>query len=228
MCVCILGILSCNTDIDYDVFNDIPAVVGFDYSANQPILITPTEIFIAPELQDYFAYSILVEGEAIFAYFDVEKDQDISEGYRTISNFFYLKTGITKPIDGAEIDKEDFIPIEEMYALAFVIYDRIFFLYAAFDQTAYYRDYIFEMTYDGSLSDGIPTFSIRGKRDGEAYNTIAAYRTPYVFDMYNYMINLEKDSENKVKINLRYKTGVDDEGNEVWKDCKDNPIELKL
>ena len=71
------------------------------------------------------------------------------------------------------------------------------------------------------------TLSISGKTAGGKYGTIANQPTPYAFDIYEYIMSLEKDSDNKVKFNIRYKS-VDDDGIELWKDCRDNPIVVQL
>jgi len=216
----ILGLSSCKKEAD-DVIvygRDIPAIVGYDRSTNKPLLITSGEVLHAPDLRDYLLYYLLEEGDVILAYFYLNQSRQPADNkYRTVTFFDYWKLGVTSPTEEEEVDADDFIPVEYMTLYDFIIYDRIYVLFAGFIHTSYYRDFDYEMTYDaGETDDEIPVLSVRAKPRGQEYKTLAEYRCPYAFDMYEYLMSLEKDAENKVRFDIRYGMGKDGDGNEVW------------
>lgn len=230
LCALSLGLSGCmksSQNIQY--FTDVPAVIAYDRVFGQPVLITVTETFMAPELREYFQYAILREGEAILAFFNLDMNQEPVQGYRTITDFDCYQVGITTVVEEKEeVDKDDCLPIDEVQPFALIMHEKMLVMYVAFRQNTNFRSYTYTMTYDAGDTDGVPTLSVRSKGTGEPYATPAEFLTPYVFEMYDYIMSLPRDAQNQVKVNLRYRKGVDNSGNEIWAYCADNPLSIPL
>jgi len=228
--VLMLVFTSCNNDKgdDIEYIANIPAIVGYNYSLNQPVLITPGEIFLAPDLDYDFYYLLLYEGDAVMAYISLNHTRQPSKDYRTVSVLDYTYFDKASPFVEGESDATNFVPVEDMRLYAMIMHDRIQVLFAGFSHTSYYRDFDYEMTYDPDETGKTLTLSVRATGKGREYQTKESFWWVGVFDMYEYLMTLEKDSENKVKLNFRYNTGEDVDGNELWEDCADNPLTITL
>ena len=229
--ICILslvlsGCMKTSENVHY--YNDVPALVGYDRIIGQPVLITYAEVFVAPEVGIELQYATLSEGEAILAYFSLDENQDPIEGYRTITDFNCVKLGISSVMEAHEVIANDYTPIDEIEAFGLIVHEKKMVMYVAFSQNTRYRSYEYEMTFDADEKTAIPTLSIRSKVKGQEYEESVGYLTPYVFDMYDYVMSQPKNSDNQVLVNLRYQTGVDGSGNEIWAYYASNPLSIPV
>jgi len=217
----------CNKKTDDIEFGrDVPAIVGYDYVNSLPLLITAGETLHAPELRQYLAHSLLKEDDVILADFLLNNSRQTMEDYRTVTNLDYWKLGVTSPVTDGEDDNGRFTPVEDMFLYDMIIHDRMCIIFAGFKHSSYFRDYDYEMTYDPDEAGLTPTISLRAKTRGAEYQTKVEYWQPYAFSMYDFLMSLERDSENRASFNLRYKTDEDSDGNEVWENWKYNPVSI--
>jgi hypothetical protein len=91
-----------------------------------------------------------------------------------------------------------------------------------------YKDFDFEMTYNADETDEIPTLSIRAKSKGQEYPSLVEMTHLHAFHMYDYLMSLETNADNKLKLNIRFSTGMNADGKEVWKPWSGNPLEITL
>ena len=225
--ILMLGLSGCNKEKSDDIvfFRDIPAILGYDRTIGQAILITPGETFLAPELGDYLYYGLLLEDDALMTYFYVNRSRQPRQDYRTVTMYDWTIVDVASPIEADESEIDKLVPIDSMFCYAFVQHDRINVLYCGFyHKDTYFRTFDYEMTFDDEETGDVPTLSVRAKEKGSQALTKASFWWVYAFDMYEYLDTLERDSENKVRLNIRFKTGEDDEENEIWDDIKGNPL----
>ena len=201
-------------------FEYVPAVVGYSYDLFQPTINTLVGTFLAPELQNVL-FVELIEGDAILTSFYVNYDTQIASEYPIAYDVLYSKivTGYPQSIAEGQTTGDFDLPIENM-----VIYGRVgniwFFLFRHTAPTD--QKLVYEMTYESNATDNIPVVSIRAKKD-EQQDSQAATTTDYLyaFDMYTFFMTY-KDTNNWVKFKIQYKTGVDDDGNDKYKDYVDS------
>lgn len=228
LCIVSLCLSSCMKSGNVQHYYDVPAVVKMEPTIGQPVLITTKEVFVAPELREYFQYAILQEGEAVLAAFSLDPDQEPIQGYRTVLEFDCFQVGITAVAEEKDVDKTAFLPIQKIEPFALIVHEKILVMYVAFNHNTTFRKYAYTITYEPDETAEIPMLSIRARAVGDEYPTASESLWPYVFEMYDYIQTLPKDAQNQVRINLRYKTGVDNDGNEVWTTYANNPLIIPL
>ena len=217
----ILGLSGCfergDNVMSYDL---IPAIVGYSYQTFQPTLKTPGGTFLAPELQNNL-FVDLMEGDAILTSFYINYNEETLSEYFTAYNVLYTKVDKGWPqttFEGESTGNYD-VPIESMSIYGGVEYLWFF----VFRHTANYdQSFAYEMTYDEYSTDEIPTVYIRAKKYGQQGSaTTSTFDYPYAFDM-KYFIETHKDANNRIKFKIKYKTGVDDDGNDKYSDYIDS------
>ena len=230
ICILSLGLSSCMRPSGNMRFcTDVPAIVGYDLTIGQPILITVDGTFVVPDLREFFLYAVVAEGDAVLATFLYDEHQEPIDGYQTVLEFDCYKVGITTAVEeSAEVDIADCAPIEDAYPFGLIFHEGKLVLYMAFHQETTFRKYRYEITYDIDETTTVPTLSIRSKTDGDEYATPVGYQTPYVFEIYDYIMSQEKDEKNQVSVNVRYRKGVDSSGNEIWAYCAENPLPIPV
>jgi hypothetical protein len=193
---------------------ELPAIVGVNYDTFQPTITTSVGTFLAPELSSVL-YSELFDGDAIWAYFSVNYDQPTTSGDYIAYDISYGKVDIgwTQATVGGESTSGEFdISITKMWAID-LIGNIMFFV---FEQTAPNNQKMtYELTYDsGETSENV--VYIRAKKDyPESSETNVTLQYPFAFNMYSFFMT-HKDADNVVKFKIKYKTGVDDDGNDQY------------
>ena len=237
--ILMLGLSGCNDKGDDIIrFPYVPAIFGIDPDLRQTIMITPGEIFLAPDLEEYYYWGLLDEDYVLIA--DVllnnTRQPKNEKGYRTVTmnNYILVNNGRKSPIgenerneDYINIPIERFPSIDSMICFARVAHEMMDVLYTAFyHKSSRYRAFDYEMTYDPDETAEIPTLSVRAKGRGDFYSSSAPGEGIDAFNMHEYYTTLTRDSENKVRINFRFKTGEDEDGNEIWENMRGNPVTI--
>ena len=206
---------SCNKDGD-DIrnYSDVPAIVAFSSETFQPTIITSLGTFLAPELQK-FLYTAVVEGDAIWTYFTVNYDKPDDSGANIAYDLTFAKietAGARATWGGESVDGSYNIPIEKMW-IADVFNNRMFLVFEITvpnDQKMMY-----EMTYDLNEKDN-PEVYIRAKKnnpEGSGITTTVYY--PFAFNM-SHFFSTYKSADNLVKFKIKYKIGINVEGNDQF------------
>jgi hypothetical protein len=215
----LLGFSSClksGDNISY--YSDVPAIVGISSDTYQPTIITSSGTFLAPELQNVL-YTELVEGDAVWAYFNVNYDQPTESGTYQAYNIsvYKIATGWPQATGGGGSQAGNFdIPISNITVYDLVQND----LFIVFEHTTVPTDQqmTYEMTYDGNDTSSEPVIYLRAKKDGsESASSVGTLQYPFSFNMSSFF-STHKDSNNKVKFKVKYKTGVDANGNDQYSD----------
>jgi len=231
---CFLGILmlgfwGCRKDKekedDIEVFMQVPAIAKYNFHLEQPTLITPFDTLIAPQLlTDNAFYSL--EGLPLLISFYINYDQQSFEEYTTLwgdLGITPLKMEAARATNGGESETGDFdVSIEEIRPYAMI--DNIAFFY--FSHAVFGTYLVYEMTYDPDDTSDIPTVYFRAK-ESDKDNGIFPLE-PFIyfctFDLNDFLLEC-RNSEEKLKVNIKYKTGTDD-GKDVYNDWEGNPLEL--
>ena len=210
-----LGLSGCIKPGDsIENYNSVPAIVELSWEILQYTLKTPYGAIYSAEIQNA---TDLYEGDMLLTSFSVNYDQQTHENYTIASNLQYVKlmTGYAESTEGGESTSNDF----DLAISNFGIYGRIgYYWFFGFDhKTATENDkFIYEMTYDNEQTDGTPVVKIRAKKDGEG----SKYAV-WVFNMSSFYWTY-KDDNNVAKFNIQLKTGVDDDGNDIYEYCRDS------
>jgi hypothetical protein len=87
---------------------------------------------------------------------------------------------------------------------------------------------MYELTYDSNQSSELEIF-LRAKKDyPEGTESVGTLHYPFAFNMYPFFMT-HKDTDNMVRFKVKYKTGVDDEGNDRYNYYNQGAlIELKV
>ena len=193
----------------------IPAIVDFDFSSFQPLLITPfSRDFIAPELADKI-FTEINEGDALIVYFCIDYNQQPYADYYMVYNLQYVILEKSWPYAtaGGESTTDDFnYPVE---GLDIIGLERDVMFFAFYHKAHQEQKFTYEMTYDRANTAEIPILYIRAKKSGENLSGNINVGYPYAFNMYSFF-NEFKDSENWIRFEIHYKTGVDDDGNDIY------------
>jgi len=221
----ILGLSSCKKEADDIVYgSNVAAILGID---GQPVLITHDEILYAPDLSDFLYYNgiYLYEDDPVLASFALNRSrQPAGAKYRTVSIVDIIPLGLASAVEEDRGDKGTLVPIDSMFCFNVILHDRNNVLFAGFYHNSYYRFFDYEITYEVGEADEevtgqeFPVLSIRAKPlESSKKNTLAIYRYPYAFDLYEYFHEiLAPNAENKVTFGIRFSKGVDKDGVEDW------------
>ena len=215
-----LGLSGCMDKGDnIEPFPTMPAIVSFD-NIIQPVIITPWGTYYLSGLPND-----LMDEDAIWTQFSVNYDQQPpSSKYYVVSDFQYYKVGRNYPIEtagGMSANNFDF-PLKNVEPIGRVVYDWGDVLFFGFELTASSdQEFIYEMTYDPNEIDVV---YLRAKEN----SSMGAYPYFYAFDMRYYYTRLPGYSDHIVKFNIMYQTGVDEEGNDIYKAWDKNPCEIQL
>ena len=189
-------------------------IVELNWEIFQLTLKTPIGPVYASTLQ---TDPDLSEHDAVAASFSINFDQQTSDKYYVTSDLQAVKVNreSAEATPGGESMSGDFdLPIDDIGIWGNVGY-TIFFEFA--HKNATNQDtFLYEMTYDNEQTEGTPVVKIRAKK-----NSGGSKRAVCAFDMYIFFW-INRDDDNKVKFNIQYKTGVDEDGNDVYSYCKDN------
>jgi len=220
-----LGLSSCNDGDNIKPYWDVPAIVGFNSELSQPTLITSEETFIAPMLQRHLSIGDISLGDALLTFFEVNFDQQSFPGHIEVS--FLEAWHIDKTFPRQTITSEDHTTIENIAGHDVIIFNNknnivLFFAFEHLTHENQMFEYIMTYDPDDIAEMEIPTLYIRARKDGEGSgNVIDVRRRIHAFDMSEfYRIS------NKSKINIKFKIGEDQDGDDIFRSWARNPFEL--
>jgi len=209
--VLMLGLPSCmKTGDNISNYQDIPAIVGISYETFQPTIITSGGTFLAPELSNYL-YTELFEGDAIWIYyFSINYDQPTTTGEYIAYDlqFFTVETGWAQSGMSGEYD----VPITNM-GVADLVGNVMFCVFEHKAPTD--QKFRYELTYETNEASELELCIRAEYADTESTGTATTVNYPFAFNMY-YVFIQYKGADNIVKFKMKYKTGVDDEGNDEY------------
>ena len=207
-----LGLSSCiKPGKNIQEFKNIPAIVDFPFDLFQYALKTPYGPIYASELQNA---DDLSEGDALMVSFSVNYDQQNMEKYTMATDLEYIKLGLgnaTATVEGESMSDDFNLPIE-----TFGIYNNVeyyFFFGFSHKNLSEGDKLLYEMTYNREKTEETPELIVRAKKSSEGSKYAA-----YVFNLISFYFD-NKDSDNKLKFSIKYKTGVDEEGKDTFEYC---------
>lgn len=211
-----LGLSSCmKPGENIQNFSYLPAIVDFDFSFGFILKTTPLGILASNEIQTASGLDL---GDPILAFFSVNYDKQPSTEYTIVENFEYIKGSrgyAAKTSEGVSITGDYDLPIEMVEFFGYV--NNYIFLGFVHKGITDKDCFIYEMTYGNT-----PELFIRAKKiDTGSKNSLCA------FSMYSFFME-HKDAENKVEFTIKYKTGVDDKGDDVFKTLTDSYGNTKI
>ncbi len=209
------------------------AVVQYSsYYPGVTFLNTSYGVVAAPELKNQ-GYS---SGDCMFVAFTVDYDNQPSSSYLTASgitkdtykkiaktNIFMLDAG--SQVISNEIDalSEDSIKTVGLVGSVPCIDNNLFMGFDQLDGES--QNYEYTLVYSGSLIDDVPVLYVCAKKSGTSSATPYGDFRYQAFDLTSFLFQYS-DSENKFSFYLKYKTGVDAEGKNVYKSTTEKPITL--
>ncbi len=220
---------SCNTDPGPDYYNNVPAIVHYDNS-QQLFIKTSYGLFAAPEL----AGKYFIEGQCLWTSFIVDPDNQPSEGITTASSMQYIEVDHTAAEKVESLIDSYMDPIDDAVLYALTVGNTLFFGFE--HQAPKGQIYDYEIIFNEEKvidEDGVktPILYIKAlKRNVPSETTITTVGEFYAFDMtvlLDYM-KAQNPTIGKIKLYLEYKTGVDTEGNDVYKKFHDYPVTWPL
>jgi len=218
-----LGLASCKDGGDNIVsFWDIPAIVAYDHDINQPTLITSIGTLIAPGMIEPINEGKVFYGDAVLTSFEINYDeQPYPEQF--VATLYFIAI-IDKTWPQQTIGSDNYSSIENIEGFDRIIYndENNIVLFFVFKQRAK-EDQKFEyiMLYDSNDTSEIPTVYIFASKIGEGSGEEGTFDYIYAFDMSYFYRSTQKQ-----KINVKFKTGEDGEGNNLYGAWRNNPIEL--
>ena len=181
-------------------FDYIPAIV--DHSLFGDMLNTSLGPIRSQEISNA---TDLYYGDAILAFFTVNFDQQTSKEYTTVYNFDYIKVNYAtaeQSTGGPGFD----LPIEDIDILGWV--DNKWFFVFAHKEVSNNDFFFYQMVYDNDE----PIVYLRAKKpDTGIIKGVSAC----AFNMYPFFYK-HKGDDNKVSFSIKYKTGVDGDGRDVY------------
>lgn len=207
LCVLMLCLSSCmKTGDNISNYQDIPAIVGISHETFQPTIITSVGTFLAPELSNYL-YTDLYEGDAIWIYyFSINFNQPAISGEYIADNIRMDKVDegwVQESIsDGFDVPIQNFWVADLVGNVMFCVFEHT----APAD-----KKFKYEMTYESNETSELE-LCIGAKNDDTESSGIAG---TFAFNM-SYFFMTNKNADNVVKFKIKYKTGVDDAGNDQY------------
>jgi len=213
-------------------FYDEPVVV--DQMGNHPIVRNESYSFYVSELADNTA---LKAGDLLWTSFIVDLDDQESTDQYTAKDFRYGVVDSAKVIIPANAEafesylSDDYSASIELSVLYKYAIDSLWFF--GFQQQNQ-SNYTYELILNPDIekdSGNNPTLYIRAKQidNSEATNSGKSYSKGediFAFDVADF-VNYYRETISKtgnVRFNLKYKSGVDKEGNDIYKTFMSNPI----
>ncbi|MDR0546826.1 MAG: hypothetical protein LBG77_04480 [Dysgonamonadaceae bacterium] len=222
-----------NSNIVY--FYDEPAVV--ESTGENAVIRSSHDRFIVPALNN----TPLEASDLLFTAFVVDTDKKNGDYYQA-NNFKYLRVDSSKVI----------IPAGKTEFESYLADD-----YKAFiDEAVLYPDYLDKLLFFGfrrassssnfsfdfeiicnpetESENSYPTLYIRSKKTENATTTASTGReTVFAFDMTDFIDYYKtrvtgKPETNLIGFNLKYKTGTDEDGKDVYRAFRSNPIRWEI
>jgi len=220
-------------------FYDEPAVVI--QMGDNPLIRNESYVFHVPELA---GDTVLKAGNLLWTSFIVDLDNDVNYGediletyYHTATQFRYQTVDSAKaviPTDSIAFQSflsDDYsAPIELSVLYPYAI-DSLWFF--GFKQNDRSTNYTYELILNPTIeknSNSYPTLYIRAKQTNASSANSGKARSQdgnvFAFDVADFVkyYNDLNISTNQVRFNLKYKTGVDANGNDIYRSFRSNPI----
>jgi hypothetical protein len=216
-------------------FYDEPAVL--ETLGTNSVIRTPHGKFVVSSLED----NSLKQGALLWTAFTVDMNDKIPEAateqYRA-SAFQY------KEVDSAKV----ILPADPIEFNSCLSDDYSAFIYEA----VLYKDYIDSLLFFGFQREvhsnklmfryeiirnpeienpnGYPTFYIRSKKMDLTVEHTGSQETVFAFDMAEFIREYRKEvsANSPVKFILKYKTGVNEDGKDIYRDFRSNPIAWEI
>ena len=224
--LCMSGCFKVEPTEDIFVFR-APATVQLN-STMELVVSSKAGVYLAPELESKLVTEIDI-GDLIFTLFYVNfsKPQSLS-GFYTAYDINWAKVYTRTPVateDGVSETGDYDSPIKEIEVLDFW---KNFLYFGLVHSAPKDQQFTYEMTYDINETGNSPTVYIRAKKTGEEITgEIINTAMFYAFDMTELGLKF-KDLENKLNLNVKFKTGVNNDGDDVFKNFPYNPIFIQF
>ncbi len=227
LCILMFTLSSCkNKGDDIQSYSWVPAIVGFDSEVTQqPTLTTPYGTYVVPELQSVFLYYLNV-GDAVITTYTINYDRQSSEEYTVAEVLDWIKINkdVLQGTLGGESNAGDFdapiLSVQPYVRLGDVLF--IFFNHSAPAN----QPFLYEMTYDYNEKSDIPTMYFRAKEIELDNSPKYTYPNAAAFEL-GAFLRAHADSESKARINIKFKTGEEDE-KDVYSEYVNNPVTFDL
>ena len=202
-----------------------PAIVGYS-STFQPLIITPLGICLAPELQSKLTAGELYEGSVIWTCFTINHDQKTASGDYIAYSLDWDTVDIYMPFatDGGAGSGDYDFPIADVEVISWFRN----YMFVLFGHTASGNQAVdYEMTFDYNETGVYPEVFIRAKKNGQGSSNEVFIERFCAFHMGNF-VNMHLNSENMLIFDIKYKTGVDDDGNDKYNGWRSNPARVEI
>ena len=230
------GFMSCNDNPHSTFFfREEPAIV-YDLSGDSyPVIKTAYGNFSVPELVE----KNVEEGDLLWTTYFYVTTLDITRGDSLVAQDFRYEEVNEKPValpENTELfnkflddDYSDSIQLAKLYPT----YVERYLFFGFYHEDTASNDFIYEIVCNPEIeaANGHPTLYIRAKKalPEELRNSpgISISRIIAAFDMHEFVEKyiLEVSHELKlVRFNIKYKTGIDSEGNDIYREFLSNPI----
>ncbi len=168
----------------------------------------------------------LEKGDLLWSKFYIEEDKQIYNDSILATGFSYYKIDscMAKPAAGIESDYT--YPIDR--AVMWINHAENIWVFE-FEQTAPDgQTFDYEVQYSKDNGDSYPTIYIRSKETGtvKASNTMVVTR--FGVDLTQLIRDYDDQTANSITFNVKYLSGFDSEGKEMFTPFQMNPIELGL
>ena len=223
-------------------FYDEPAVVN--PMEEYPFIRNQSDLFYVPGLADN---TTLKEGDLLWTSFIVDLDDEerpdlIIDTQFFIARHFQYKTvesaKVIIPADAAEFESylsDDYsAPIESSVLYPYIIDSLWFFGFIQGDRSNQ-LSHTYELILNPEIESGnYPTLYIRSKQvnaSNEHQAKDRLHRKVFAFDVADFVNHYDKNasSSNATRwFNLKYKTGTDSDGKDIYKAFVSNPISWKF
>ncbi|GHT03197.1 hypothetical protein AGMMS49525_07870 [Bacteroidia bacterium] len=234
--VCVMwGFAACNNNDNpvYSIYDE-PAVV--ESMGELPVIRTAFGKYSVAAL----ANTSVEEGRLLWVAFTVDKGNQPNKEVPTVQNFKYLEIDSTKvimPADAAEFEAclsdsySDSIKVAMLYNT--YIDEMLFFKFS--QKAADNQKFDYELVCNPELENDekVPTLYIRTKTDNAEMSankhSSSGQHTVFGIQMSEYIAYYKAkfsgtENPNRIKFNLKYKTGTDKDGKNVYQNFKSNPI----
>ena len=234
-----LGFVSCLDNDDNDpiyYFYDEPAIVE-SLSDDQTVIRTAYGKFFVSEGDS----KKLSKDDLIWTSFTVNMSNQPSKDTLTTINFRYENidsTKVTLPSDKKEFESYLTDSFSDSFELA-VLYKTyvdslLFFNFTQKEAVNQAREYELVLNPEIENRNNFPTLYIRAKTtelsQSENRSNKGKDNTVFAFDMTEFIDYYRKNisKTEPVTFNLKYKTGEDKDGNDIYREFKSNPIPWNL
>jgi len=227
LCLVILSVSSCFKIENKDDIITFPSPAVLQYnSTNELVLSSKAGVFLAPELESKLNTEINI-GDLVFSVFSVNLSKPKSaSGYYTAYDILLAKVYTRTPVatEGGVSETGDYnSSIREIQILDFW---NNYLYFGLIHSAPEGQEFVYEMTYDINEKNKTPTVYIRAKKSGEDITgDVTNTAMFYAFDMTELALKFI-NSDNRLNLNIMFKTGVDKEGNEVFTNFPLNPVFL--